>query len=101
MATNLLQAVLKQGPDADASLLSLKLGMAKGEVTNKEDCRKILEAACALSVARRDKQGLERNLIQLKPYGASHELYALELLLLLVESRNSDFFALLETIDRR
>jgi len=81
--------------------LALKLAIAKGEISNRDDCRKVLEAACALSVARRDKQGLERNLLQLKPYGASPELTALELLLLLVESRLADFFALLETLDRR
>lgn len=97
----LLQSVQQQGPDADKSLIQLKLAVARNEISNKNDCRQIMEAACRLSVARRDKQGLERNLMQLKPYGATLEMYALELLLLLVESRLSDFFALLETIDRR
>ena len=98
---NLLQAVQRQGPDAEPSLLALKLAIAKGEISSKEDCQKVLEAACSLAVTRRDRPALERNLIQLKPYGASHEMYALELLLLLVESRVSDFFALLETVDRK
>jgi hypothetical protein len=101
MLASLLASVRQQGPEAENSLLQLKLAIAKHEISKTEDCRQVLEAACALSVARRDKQGLERNLVQLKPYGASHEMYALELLLLLVESRISDFFALLETVDRR
>jgi 26S proteasome regulatory subunit N12 len=97
---HLLESLQKQGTDAENSLLLLKLSIARGEISERELCRNILQAACALSIARRDKVGLERNLVQLKPYGTSHEMYALELLLLLVESRLSDFFALLETIDR-
>ena len=100
MADALLKAVIEAGPSAEASLAQLKLKVAKGEVPNRDDCRKIFEAGCALAVNRKDKAALERNLAQLRPYGMSDEVFALYLLLLLVASRLADFFALLETWDR-
>ena len=101
MADALIAAVQRGGPDAEASLTSLKIAVAKGEIPNQDVCRKVMEAACALAVSRKDKAALERNLAQLRPYGLSQEMYALQLLLLLVESRLPDFFALLELVDRR
>jgi hypothetical protein len=41
-----LADVEKQGPNAEASLLKLKVKIAKGEVSDPADCRRILEAAC-------------------------------------------------------
>ncbi|KAH9256828.1 hypothetical protein BASA81_004931 [Batrachochytrium salamandrivorans] len=93
----LLNEVESQGPGAEAALLQLKLKIARKELS-PQDTKSVLEAACRLSLSRRDKSGLERNLLQLKPYQASPEFLALELLLLLVESRLAEFFAVLEQI---
>ena len=92
----LIKSLKNQDNNADASLISLKLLIATGQV-NPSQAKEILQAACALSVTRRDRVTLQRNLTQLKPYGATSELLALELLLFLVESRLADFFSLLET----
>lgn len=97
MASSLLSEVESHGPGAEAALLQLKLKIARKELS-PQDTKSALEAACRLSLARRDKSGLERNLLQLKPYQASPEFLALELLLLLVESRLAEFFAVLERI---
>lgn len=95
-----LAAVQRHGPDAETKLSQLKLAIAQGVIKAPSDCKVVLEAACGLAVARRDKQALERNLVQLRPFGLSEELFALNLLLLLVESRLPEFFALLEVMDK-
>ena len=97
MADKLISSVANQSADAERSLVALKLMIAKGEL-NENQAKQVLEEACRLSVARKDREGLQRNLTQLKPYGINDELLALELLLLVVTSRLPDFFALLETI---
>jgi len=60
--------------------------------------RAVGEAAVRYWVRAKKRDELERALVQLRPWGMSDELAALELLLLLVSSRLPDMFAALESL---
>lgn len=95
---------------SDAALVSLKLLILEQSSSSPsialtpQQVREILEAAVQLSATNKNRESLERHLVLLEPTLSIEqepekfdEYVALHLLLLLVESRLSDFFTLLES----